>query len=202
MKWMVPRWLWVALALTAALNAPAQSTRAEDLAAGKLLVAPRNAPDPVFGKTVILLLQHDDDSAVGLIINRRMKVPISRALEEWKLAKDNPDPVYMGGPVELNGVMALVRSAKAADATHVFGDIYLASGRKSMEKVLAAGTGSSDFRIYLGYCGWGSGQLEHEMDLGAWYIFNGSSALVFDSDPGSLWSRLIARVEQQVAALR
>jgi len=145
------RWLWIALVLSAALTAPAQSMRVEDIAVGKLLVSPRNSPDPIFAKTVILLVQRDDKSAVGHIVNRRMKVPISRALEEWKSAKDNADPVYMGGPVELNGVMALVRSAKSADAAHVFGDVYLAASRKTMEKALTDGAGSHDFRIYLGY---------------------------------------------------
>ncbi len=197
----LPQWLGIAVVLAAALNASAQSTRVEDLAIGKLLVAPRDSPDPIFAKTVILLVQHDDNGALGLIVNRRMKLPISRALGQWKSAKDDSDPVYMGGPVELDGVMALLRSAKAGDATHVFGDVYFAGSRKTMENALASGAGPHDFRIYLGYCGWGAGQLEHEVDVGAWYIFKANSALVFDSDPGSLWSRLIARIEQQVVLL-
>ena len=193
------RSLWIAAALSAALNAPAQSMRVKDLAVGKLLVAPRNAPDPSFAQTVILLVQRDGHSAVGLMVNRRTKMPISRALEEWKPAKGKPDPVYMGGPVELDGAMALLRLAsKPGDAAHVVGDVYLASSRTLMEKALSAGTDPGEFRVYLGYCGWGPGQLENEVGLGVWYIFSGTPGLVFDSDPASLWSRLIARTEQQI----
>ncbi|MGO9262359.1 MAG: YqgE/AlgH family protein [Bryobacteraceae bacterium] len=193
------RWLWIAAVLSAALNTPAQSRRVKDLAVGKLLVAPRDARDPSFARTVILLVQHDGQSAVGLMVNRRTKIPISLALGAWKPAKDKSDPVYMGGPVELNGVLALLRLAsKPDDAAHVVGDVYLASSRTPVEKALAAGTGPGEFRVYLGYCGWGAGQLENEVELGAWYIFSGNAGLVFDSDPASLWSRLIARTEQQI----
>lgn len=194
------RSLSIAAVLAAAINAPAQSTRVKDLAVGKLLVAPRNAPDPSFARTVILLIQHDGQSAVGLMVNRRTKIPISLALEKWGPAKDKADPVYMGGPVEVSGVLALLRSpGKPADATRVFEDVYVAAARTPMEKALAAGTGPAGFRLYLGYCGWGAGQLENEVELGVWYIFSGNAGLVFDSDPGSLWSRLIARTEERIA---
>lgn len=65
---------------------------------------------------------------------------------------------------------------------------------------MAAGTGTGEFRACLGYCGWGAGQLE--INLGVWYIFDGDAKLVFDSDPDSVWSRLIARIEQRVERRR
>src|SRR5215475_7512801 len=82
-----------------------QSQRATDLAVGKLLVAPRNAPDPNFAESVILLAQLDKTGALGLMINHRTRVPISRVLEEFKAANNRSDPVYLGGPVELEVVM-------------------------------------------------------------------------------------------------
>lgn len=194
------RSFWVAALLWAAQCASAQSMLVKDLAVGRLLVAPRDAPDPRFDKSVILLLQRNGQSALGLFVNRRTKIPISRALADWKTAKDKSDPVYLGGPVELNGLMALLRAtSKPGGAVHVAGDIYLATGRKLVENTLEAGKGPSELRIYLGYCGWGAGQLENEVKLGVWYIFSGSADLVFDSDPASLWSRLIARTELQIA---
>ncbi len=194
------RSLWIALVLSVSVHAPAQSRRANDLAIGKLLVAPRNAPDPNFARTVILLVQHDDQSAVGLIVNRRTKIPISKALQEWKPAEGKSDPVYMGGPVELDGVLALLRLAtKPAEAAHVVDDVYLASTRAPVENALAAGSGPGELRVYLGYCGWGAGQLENEVELGGWYIFSGNGALVFDSDPDTLWSRLITLTERRIA---
>jgi putative AlgH/UPF0301 family transcriptional regulator len=193
--------LWIAVAvLLAAFYAPAQSRRVRDLAVGKLLVAPRDAPDPNFARTVILLVQQDRQSALGLIVNRRTKVPISMALKDWKSAKDKSDPVYMGGPVELDGVLALLKmAAQPGDAARVMEDVYLVSSRDPLEKALALGTSPAKLRLYLGYCGWGRGQLENEVELGAWYIFNATPSLVFDSDPASLWSRLIAQTEQRIA---
>lgn len=192
--------LWMAAVLWAVSGGAAQSMRVQDIAVGKLLVSPRDAPDPNFGQAVILLVQHDPQGTVGLMINRRTEVPIARALEEFKPAKGKTDPIYMGGPMELDGVMALLRlGAKPSDAAHVLGDVYLSSSRKLVEKTLTAGTGPGEFRLYMGYCGWGADQLEHEVELHVWYIFGGTAGLVFDSNPSSLWSRLISRTEGQVA---
>jgi putative AlgH/UPF0301 family transcriptional regulator len=80
--------------------------------------------------------------------------------------------------------------------------VYLVSNKAELEKGLAAGKGSKDLRIYLGYCGWSPGQLENEVNRGGWYIFNGNEGLVFDSNPSTLWSRLIARTEMHIARLQ
>jgi putative AlgH/UPF0301 family transcriptional regulator len=197
---MLQRSLWIAVVLSAAVNAPAQSRLVRDLALGKLLVAPKDLPDPSFAQTVILLVQFDKDGAVGLMINRRTKIPISRALAEIQTAQNKSDPMYVGGPVELNGVLALLRAGtQPRETARVTGDVYLAASRAVLEKTLAAGTGPAQFRVYLGYCGWAAGQLQNEVDLGGWYIFSGTADLVFDSDPATLWTRLIARTEQRIA---
>jgi putative transcriptional regulator len=89
----------VLLSESAVHTAAAQSMQPDDLAAGKMLVASRDLPDPNFSKTVILLVQYDDEGVVGLILNRRSKVPISRVLEDVGGAKERSDPIYAGGPV-------------------------------------------------------------------------------------------------------
>jgi putative AlgH/UPF0301 family transcriptional regulator len=198
------RWLPIAamaLCLGGAVRlARAQSMRPADLAAGKVLVASRDLPDPNFAKTVILLVQYDEDGVVGLILNRRSKVPVSRVLDEVAGAKQRPDPVYAGGPVGRTEVLALVRPRHPlGDAKRVFGDVFLVSSKESMEKTFAAPADADTVRVYLGYSGWTEPQLEHEMDLGAWYIFQGSAKTVFDSDPESLWERFIRETELRIA---
>jgi putative transcriptional regulator len=191
----------VALAQLCVPAAPAQSTRVDDLGAGKILVASRDLPDPNFSKTVVLLTQFEDDGVVGLILNRRSTVPISRVLESLNGAKDRSDPVYAGGPVSKAAVLALLRSHnKPDDAQRVFGDIYLISTKEQLEKTFASAADSNSLHIYLGYAGWTGPQLENEVDLGAWFIFRGDAAAVFDSDPDSVWPRLIHQTEQQIAA--
>jgi len=198
------RWLPVTFALccwqAAVAVAPGQSMQPADLGAGKLLVASRDLPDPNFAKTVVLLVQYDADGVVGLIVNRRSKVPISRVLDDVPGAKDRPDPVYAGGPVGRTQVLALLRSrAKPEDAKSVLQDIYLVSSKELLQKTFAATVESNMLHVYVGYSGWTGPQLEHEVDLGAWYIFRGDAAAVFDSDPDSLWSRLIRETELRIA---
>jgi putative transcriptional regulator len=181
----------------------AQSTHTKALGAGRLLVASRDLSDPNFAQTVVLLVHHDEDEGVlGLIINRRTKLPISRAFQELPAAKGRTDPVYAGGPVERTAVLALVRSdAKTKGGESILADVSMISSEDLLEKTLAAGPESKAFHVYLGYSGWTAKQLEREVELGAWYIFPGESALVFDPNPESLWSRLIRRTEERIAGI-
>ena len=173
----------------------------DDLAVGKFLVASRDLGDPNFAKTVILLVHYtEDQGAVGLVVNRATDVPISRVFQDLKEAKSRTDPVYVGGPVELNTVMALLKSSiKPESATRVFNDVYLISNKDLLKATLASGAEPGVFHAYVGYAGWGAGQLEHEVDLGAWHIMPADAATVFHSDPDSVWPRLIRRTETQVA---
>jgi putative AlgH/UPF0301 family transcriptional regulator len=184
-----------------AASALGQSTHVEDLGAGKLLVSSRGLSDPNFAEAVVLLIHYDNQGAVGLMINRRTKAPLSRIAQDLNTAKHGSDPIYIGGPVEITTVLGLLHSPKKPDeATSVLRDVYLVSGKEPLEKTLAGGLGPGDVRLYLGYCGWAGGQLENEMRLGGWWIFDGTAGLVFDPDPGSVWPRLIARTEQQIAS--
>jgi len=183
--------------------APAQSTRAEDLAAGKMLVATRDLPDPNFAETVVLLVDYNENGVLGLIVNRRSDLPISHVLDAVNGAKKRSDPVYSGGPVSATGVVALLRSHnKPDDAKHVFGDIYFVSTKEMLEKTVAGAADANTLHVYLGYAGWTEGQLENEVQLGAWYIFEGNPTAIFDPDPDSLWGRLIRQTELQIADAR
>jgi putative transcriptional regulator len=177
----------------------AQSVRTKDLAAGKFLVASRKLLDPNFAESVVLLVDYQEDGVVGLVVNRRTHLPISEALGIAE-AKRRPDPVYTGGPVEDLAVMALARLHAGPDgAKHVLGDLYLISTKSLLAKTMASPLPASDFHVYLGYAGWTGPQLRHEVDIGGWFIFPGDAALVFDPNPGSLWSRLIEKTDMQVA---
>jgi putative transcriptional regulator len=182
--------------------AEAQSTQPADLGVGKLLVANPELPDPNFAKTVILLVQYDADGVVGLILNRRSKVPVSRVLDQVAGAKRRSDPVYAGGPVGRTEVLALVRSSSpSGDVKRVFGDVFVASTKEDLEKTFASASASDadTVRVYLGYSGWTEPQLKHELDLGAWFIFPGGAKAVFDSNPDTLWDRFIRETELRIA---
>jgi putative AlgH/UPF0301 family transcriptional regulator len=203
--------LVTALVALAASAAPAVRRRllvplqagalAKDLAAGKLLVARRSLQDRNFAETVILLVQHsEDEGTVGLILNRQTKIPLSRLSKEIEGAKGRTEPLYLGGPVQTEGVMALVRSrAKLEEAKHVLADIYMISSKASLEKTISSNSAANSLRLYLGYAGWDAGQLEWELGMNAWDVLAASAAVVFDPHPETLWSRLVDQQELQMA---
>ncbi len=201
----MPTRFWGPVALAAAVVcgtgiASGQSTQVKDLGVGKLLVAGRDLSDPSFAESVVLLIQYDQEGTVGLMINHRTRAPISRVIQDLDTGKHGSDPIYIGGPVEMSAVLGLLRSRKKPEeATAVLSEVYLASSKRLLEKILASSSGTSDLRLYLGYCGWAGGQLENEVKRGGWWIFDASVGVVFDPNPGSVWSRLIARTEQENA---
>jgi putative transcriptional regulator len=198
----------VVLVASAALAAswritPAQADApAKHLAAGKILVARRSLADPNFAETVIVLVQYDEDGTLGLIVNRQTKLPLSRLARDLEGAKGRTEPLYLGGPVAMSGIMGLIRTAaKLEDGKHVFGDVYMISSKSAVEKAMASNSDPKTFRLYLGYAGWDAGQLEFEMGMDAWDVLPANPAMVFDSHPETLWDRLVQQEDLRIAAV-
>ena len=199
---------WIALVLFAPANAddhryqrliPVQEAQTEDLAPGQLLVAQKDLPDPNFAETVVLLTEYSEEGAAGLIINRQSTVSLSKFYPDVK-SKSASEFVYSGGPVEEKLGFGLLRSnAKLEDTKRLVAGVHLITDDKMLDKMIASGKDSSTLRMYVGYCGWGPEQLDREVDLGAWHIFPATADLIFDPDPGTLWSRLIRKTELRIA---
>lgn len=133
----------------------------QELAAGEILIATARSHDPVFARSVVVLIHCDADSAMGLILNR----PNGKA--------------YEGGPIEL-GVRTLKRSRSGiAGAEHVEGEIFLLPGI------------SEGGRVYVGYVGWSARQLKDEIARGLWRRHAADANIVFDPNPATLWTRLM-----------
>lgn len=138
--------------------------------------------------------------AFGLMLNRPTGIAVSKALNELHGAATHSEPILFGGPVELDTVFALSRSPHQPDgAKPVFGKIYLMSAKADLEKGLADPPNPGQFRVYIGYCGWGPRQLQNEVTRGGWFIFDRNEERVFDGEPSTLWTRLIAKAEAEVA---
>jgi putative transcriptional regulator len=170
-----------------------------ELATGKLLVASRDLPDPNFSETVILLADYNSEGAMGLIVNRQTEVPVSRAFPRLKRVSPLAR-IYAGGPVDRTKVFGLLRAkTPGKDVRHIVSEIYLVATREPLEGLIDSGTDPEHFRVYVGYAGWGPGQLEKEAVAGAWHVLAGDPALVFDPDPASIWRREIQRTEGLLA---
>ncbi len=173
------------------------------IGAGTFLVAPRQAADPSFAETVVLLVRMDDSGALGLVINRPTHVPVSTLLQNYKPARGLRDNAFAGGPVQQEAVLALYRSAKRiAEASLIFQDVYLVSTRPALEHIFGLKPNAQNLRVYMGYTGWGPGQLQHEMDLNVWRILPADAETVFTKDPAAVWRRLIEQTELRYALYR
>jgi putative transcriptional regulator len=177
--------------------------RAQDTptpAPGTFLVAKRALGDPNFIQTVILMVQYSKDNAMGLVINDPSDIPMSKLFSGVKGAKESAGVLYFGGPVQRTGAQALLRSkTKPEDAKLVFDDVYVTGSSTLLEKTIEGGAKPDTFRIYLGYSGWGPGQLDREIAAGAWHVVKGDPATVFDPNPGSIWERMIRRAQVRYA---
>ena len=177
----------------------AQHSDTAELSLGKVLVASSKLGDPNFAESVILITSYDPGKGtMGLILTRPTDVPLSKAFPDIK--PPNSDPVYMGGPVETTTAQALLRSrTKPEGAERIIEDVFVTGNKDTIDKAVRSGAEPSRFRLYVGYGGWSAGQLEHEIDLGAWHVLKASARIAFDDDPPSLWMRLSKAAEMRVA---
>jgi putative transcriptional regulator len=182
-----------------ALFLPIQFKNPKDLGVGKLLVASRDIGDPSFAKTVLLLVHYDEKGVVGLVLNRRTDIPLSRVLD-LEAAKDRTDPIYLGGPVGLSAIVALFQSSSGINkAENIFDGVYLISDKLQFDQTVLARPDPRVFHVYLGYAEWTPDQLRAEVQLGAWFIFPAGTDTVFNSDPDSLWQQMIQKTELKLA---
>lgn len=174
----------------------AQHAAAEqgELGKGSLLVASKNIKDPLFGESVVLLLNYDRRGALGLIVNKPTAIQISKILPESSRQPEKDDVVFIGGPVERDQIMLLIQTASPPEgAAHLFGNVYLSSSEEVLRRMHENPLPAERFRLFSGYAGWAPGQLEHEIARGDWSIMPATAELVFDHDPSGLWYRLIHR---------
>ncbi|TIC81595.1 YqgE/AlgH family protein [Nocardioides sp. GY 10127] len=175
-------------------------------AAGMLLVATPALEDPHFADTVVLVIDADDEGALGVVLNRPTSVPVGEVLETWAGVVAEPDVLFAGGPVGRDGALALGVLPPAPDGAPgepgervtaapvgfraVWGDVGLLDLDTPVE-LLAEGL--AGIRIFAGYSGWGPGQLEAEIEEGSWYVVPGEAADVFRPSTDTLWREVLRR---------
>ena len=154
---------------------------------GHLLVASPHTPDEDFARAVILLIQHSDVQAVGVVLDRPSDTPVGNFLKGAGKAAGQCDPyAYWGGPVP-GTVMALHTCQSAADL-EVLSGVYYSVKKKSLQQLLA----QPEHRVKLfdGHAGWGPSQLERQIEAGQWQVTPGREEHVFGAD-GDLWQRVV-----------
>lgn len=165
---------------------------------GRALVASPYLVDGNFMRTVVYLIRHDEDGAMGLILNRPLKTTIGELLGELTESSiDNDQPVHYGGPVD-GPVMMLQASCDSADDQHA--EVLIACDQARILEVINENSPHQlGLRIFDGYSGWGPNQLEAEISEGSWLIWEIRPDQLFH-DSESLWQEAVVQIGRDVIA--
>ncbi len=170
---------------------------------GRLLVATPALVDPNFDRTVVYVLEHHSDGALGVVLDRSTDERIAEPLDRWRDLLSGTSEVYDGGPVEPDALIALAEASSAIDPDDdqlsvVAGTIT--SVDLTDDPALVAPRVDA-VRIFRGYAGWGPAQLDAEIAAGAWLVLDAEPADVFGTTTGDLWRAVLRRQPGRLAWL-
>ena len=167
---------------------------------GRLLVAAPTLEDPNFRRSVVLLLDHGDGGALGIVVNRPLELDVSAVLPAWQPYTTAPGRLFRGGPVQLDSALGLVAVPGDGDeppgVRRLIGALGLVDLDAEPQDVIGAVTG---LRIFAGYAGWTEGQLEGEIDSGSWYVLQAEARDPFTDSPQLLWRQVLRRQRGELA---
>jgi len=160
--------------------------------AGHFLIAMPHQAEPPFSRGVALLCQHDEDGAVGLLVNQMSHYRLGDVLAQMKLRCADEDladaPVLIGGPVQQERGFVLHRERGDWESSYRVGDAWSVTTSRDILVAMAAGDGPREAVMVLGYAGWDAGQLEQELLANAWLTTEGCSRIVFETPLEERWS--------------
>lgn len=170
---------------------------------GRLLVATPPLGDPNFDRTVVYVLEHHADGALGVVVNRPTGEDLEEPLDRWSDLQAAPHGMFLGGPVEPTALIALALSDEPVE--EVTDELAPISGRVSSADLTTdpamVAAHISAVRVFRGYAGWGPGQLEGEIESGAWLVLDAEPDDVFDHEPADLWRNVLRRQGGRLAWL-
>ena len=160
-----------------------------ELAPGFLIAVPQ-MDDPNFARSVVLLIEHGDSGAMGIVCNQPSEIPLADIGKEHGVAVDaRAGNAFVGGPVQRERGFLLHRRRDVDDSVEVQEGVYLSVSTDSLRELLAGDP--SAYRLCLGYAGWGPGQLERELVAGGWLSSRAVPARLFDTPHEQIWDAVI-----------
>ena len=169
-----------------------------DLRPGMFVVASPALVDPNFYRAVVLLLEYDNDGAMGVILDRPIDIDVSDHLPSWRTHLAPPHRVFEGGPVQRDTAIG-VAYRPGAEAIETWRPVLGGVGLVDVSLEPAVIGGIQEARIFAGYSGWGAGQLDMELAVGSWFPVEGNRDDVFDPVPTDLWKRVLRRQQPHIA---
>ena len=168
---------------------------------GSLLVAAPLLDEPTFHRTVIYMLQHGEDGALGLVINRPTDEDEIPGLDPWMFELSQPQVIFDGGPVQSNALIGVASVAVPSDSD-AFVQLDLGLGTVDLGQMPSDIPDTlQGLRLFRGYAGWGPGQLEGELEEGAWLVLEADRGDIFSAHPQGLWRNVLRRTGGRKALL-
>ncbi len=165
---------------------------------GQLLIAMPAMSDPRFERSVIYLCVHNEDGAMGLVLNKLMdSLTFDELLDQLDITAgpvDDAIQIHFGGPVETGRGFVLHSGDYTKEGTVVMENGVGLTATIDILRDIAGGTGPQDHLLALGYAGWGPGQLDAEIQQNAWLNVQADDTLVFDTDVATKWERALAKI--------
>jgi putative transcriptional regulator len=171
-----------------------------EASAGMLLVATPVLLDPNFADTVVLLLDVDENGALGVVLNRPSAVPVSEVLADWGEVVAETEVLFQGGPVSTGGALAVGLLRRPDDVPVGFREVAGTLGVVDLDTPVELIDGTLEgLRIFAGYAGWGAEQLAGEIEEGSWYVVPSEPPDAFRADPAELWRDVLRRQPGELA---
>ncbi|HCT75139.1 MAG TPA: hypothetical protein DGG94_09930 [Micromonosporaceae bacterium] len=161
---------------------------------GSLLVAMPTLRDPHFERTVVFLLAHEADGALGVVLNRPTGVSVSEVLPGWESLVSGPQVLFEGGPVGADSAICVARARAGVAGFLGFSRVVGQIGTIDLSREPGKVQERLEYvRVYHGYAGWAAGQLEEEIDIGSWFVFSALPTDPFLTQPEDLWQLVLRR---------
>jgi putative transcriptional regulator len=157
---------------------------------GNFLIASANLLESNFKRTVLLMCEHNEQGSLGFILNRPMEFKVCEAIAGFD---EIEEPLHMGGPVQVDTVHFLHTRGDAIEGSQeILPGLFWGGDKEQLSYLINTSViRPSEVRFFLGYSGWGAGQLEAEFDEGSWYTASASSEVVFSDEYERMWSRTV-----------
>lgn len=161
-----------------------------NLSAGKFLVSDPFLPDENFKRSVVYLVQHNENGSVGLVLNQLLPQELDAIFPDFP----EKIPLFQGGPVEQDTIMILHNLSELENSLQSIPGIYWAGSFEQLKFMFSEGLCTpSDVKFFKGYSGWGAGQLEAELEEKSWILLPADASLIFESAPENLYKDVLIK---------
>ena len=167
---------------------------------GKLLISDPFLHDPSFKRSVILLIEHNQEGSVGFILNKPVDIKLNDALEEFPKFDTN---LYFGGPVQKDSLYYIHTMGNSIiDSIEIYDGLYWGGNFEALKILIKTNeVKASDLRFFIGYSGWGSDQLDKELKEKSWIVAPSKTEHIMDTNPEKLWNSILKDMGKDYAML-